>query len=188
MKLQRRFAPTGGEFAPESVARFIGIRKNIESAQKRLSKLESLFPNQTWYGLNSLKSEILLANGYPDEAIAVFCEATLPTIPGRENTGSTIEYNFPFSKDILARAFMKKGEFDKAIAEYEKLTNFYQNSKDRRLVYPKHHYNLAKLYEQKGWIGKAIEHYEKFLDIWKDADSGIPEIEDAKNRLISLKS
>jgi hypothetical protein len=25
MKLQRRFAPTGGEFAPESVARFIGI-------------------------------------------------------------------------------------------------------------------------------------------------------------------
>jgi len=26
MKPQRRFAPTGGEFAPESVARFIGIR------------------------------------------------------------------------------------------------------------------------------------------------------------------
>lgn len=26
MKLQRRFAPTGGEFTPESVARFIGIR------------------------------------------------------------------------------------------------------------------------------------------------------------------
>jgi len=26
MKLQRRFAPTRGEFTPESVARFIGIR------------------------------------------------------------------------------------------------------------------------------------------------------------------
>jgi len=26
MKLQRRFAPISGEFAPESVARFIGIR------------------------------------------------------------------------------------------------------------------------------------------------------------------
>jgi len=25
MKSQRRFAPTGGEFTPESVARFIGI-------------------------------------------------------------------------------------------------------------------------------------------------------------------
>ena len=29
MKLQRRFAPTGGEFAPESVARFIGIRNMV---------------------------------------------------------------------------------------------------------------------------------------------------------------
>ena len=26
MKLQRRFAPIGGEFTPESVARFTGIR------------------------------------------------------------------------------------------------------------------------------------------------------------------
>jgi len=28
MKPQRRFAPKGGEFAPESVARFIGIRNS----------------------------------------------------------------------------------------------------------------------------------------------------------------
>ena len=32
MKSQRRFAPTGGEFAPESVARFIGIRTFAETA------------------------------------------------------------------------------------------------------------------------------------------------------------
>jgi len=31
MKLQRRFATTGGEFAPESVARFIGICIRIMS-------------------------------------------------------------------------------------------------------------------------------------------------------------
>ena len=30
MKLQRRFAPISGEFAPESVARFIGIRTYIK--------------------------------------------------------------------------------------------------------------------------------------------------------------
>ncbi|MFB0565690.1 MAG: hypothetical protein ACETWK_08445 [Candidatus Aminicenantaceae bacterium] len=44
------------------------------------------------------------------------------------------------------------------------------------------------MYEEKGWKGKAIEHYEKFLDLWKDADHGIAEIEDARERLGGLKS
>lgn len=37
MKPQRRFAPTGGEFAPESVARFIGIRMCFNERQTSVS-------------------------------------------------------------------------------------------------------------------------------------------------------
>jgi hypothetical protein len=38
-----------------------------------------------------------------------------------------------------------------------------------------------------GKTTKAIEHYEKFLDLWKDADPGMVEVEDAKKRLAGLK-
>ncbi len=47
---------------------------------------------------------------------------------------------------------------------------------------------LGKIHEDQGNRDKAIEHYEKFLDLWKDADPGIREVEDGKKRLAALRN
>ena len=36
-------------------------------------------------------------------------------------------------------------------------------------------------------VRQTLEGFKKSLDLWKDADPGIPEVEDAKERLKTLK-
>ena len=50
------------------------------------------------------------------------------------------------------------------------------------------HYYLGKAYEESRWFGKAKQEYGVFLDIWKDADPGIAEVDDARERLKRLES
>ena len=40
---------------------------------------------------------------------------------------------------------------------------------------------------EKSIFGRATEYYEKYIHLWKDADPGIAEVEDAKKRLAGLK-
>jgi len=51
----------------------------------------------------------------------------------------------------------------------------------------KGHYYLGMAYQELGRDQDAIRKYEEFLDIWKEADPGIPEVEDAKERLEKLR-
>jgi tetratricopeptide (TPR) repeat protein len=51
----------------------------------------------------------------------------------------------------------------------------------------KAHYSLGEAYERLGRIQDAVEQYEEFLEWWKDADPGIPENKDAKERLNELR-
>ncbi len=166
----------------------------INSAKSRLDEMKSLllkidpaFKNQITFYYDLLYGEVLLAENSLENAIAV-CQKTVPLEwPLMTPLTFLATYNVPFLKDVLARAYRKKGEIGKAIAEYERLITFDPKSLERFLIHPKYHYRLAKLYEEKGWKGKAIEHYEKFLDIWKDADPGILEVEDARKRVADLK-
>jgi serine/threonine protein kinase/Tfp pilus assembly protein PilF len=90
--------------------------------------------------------------------------------------------------DGLASVQYKAGNSDKAQETYERIISLTTGRYYYGDIYARSFYMLGKIYEGKGWEGKAIDHYEKFLELWKDADPGIPEVEDARLRLSGLKN
>jgi len=90
--------------------------------------------------------------------------------------------------DALASTCMESGDLEKAQKLYERITGLKTGRLRWGDLYVKSYYLLGKIYEQWGNAAKAREHYEIFLDLWKDADPGIAEVEDAKKSLAGLKS
>jgi tetratricopeptide (TPR) repeat protein len=88
--------------------------------------------------------------------------------------------------DSLAMAYFRAGELDKARAEYERITALTTGRLGAGDIYAKSFYSLGKIFERTGDRVKARENYAKFLDLWKDADPGLPEPADARKRLAAL--
>jgi tetratricopeptide (TPR) repeat protein len=92
-------------------------------------------------------------------------------------------YVFP-----LGLAYFNSGNLDKSLGEYEKIIGMTAGRLWYGDLYAMSFYMLGKIYEKKEMMSEARQNYEKFLDLWKNADPGIAEIEDAKKRLAGLKN
>jgi serine/threonine protein kinase/tetratricopeptide (TPR) repeat protein len=163
---------------------------NIGSARAHLTEMKALLPRRRASGSSGyygLLGEILLAEKSYDEAISALEDIKQRTMPWIWNTRFIFGYNFQNPKTYLARAYKEREDLDKAIEILERLTDPNPENREGRLIYPKNYYFLAICYEMKGWKTKAIRLYEKFLYLWRDADPGIAELEDARKRLDSLK-
>jgi serine/threonine protein kinase/Flp pilus assembly protein TadD len=98
----------------------------------------------------------------------------------------------PLAKSVnyahsLALAYYESGDLESARDQYEKLTAFTTTRLANGDTYAKSFYILGKICEEQGDMAEAIEQYEKFLDLCKDADPGIVEVEDAQARLKALQ-
>jgi tetratricopeptide (TPR) repeat protein len=87
----------------------------------------------------------------------------------------------------LALSYYMAGDLERSQKEYDRITSLTSGRISFGDIYAKSFYMLGKIHEQKGNTTKAIENYEKFLDLWKDADPGIVEVEDARKMLAGLK-
>ncbi len=165
----------------------------MDEAGARLKEIESLLPkveSSVQPGMTMLyrllEADVLLAENLVEKAMNAGEQIVLEKFPNMTTPRMT-DYNIPFLKDVLARAYWKNGELDKAIAEYERLTTIDPKNQIRYLIHPLYHYRLGRVYEEKGEKEKAAGEYQKFLEYWKDADPTHPELADAQKRLDNLK-
>ena len=165
--------------------RYDSARARVAQAKSTMTLIEMLQETLPM-NLGLLEGELLLAEGLPDSAINV-CRRTAVPGPRMGINWRMAMYSFPLNRDIVPRAFQKKGELDSAIVEYNRLLRIDPTTKDRRLIEPKFHYRLAKLYDQTGSLDRAQAEYKRFLEIWKKADTDLPEFIDACKRLASLR-
>jgi len=97
---------------------------------------------------------------------------------------------------ISADLAMQAGDGKKAIEEYGYFkTNKMATNTSYLMADPFYYlevtsrldYYLGQIYEKMGDSASAAEYYRKFLDLMKNADPGIKEIDDARRRLAGLK-
>ncbi|UCC43367.1 MAG: tetratricopeptide repeat protein, partial [Candidatus Zixiibacteriota bacterium] len=94
-----------------------------------------------------------------------------------------------FGRFVLARTRLELGKLDEAIADFEELSKVYSSiGLYCSNLTVKINYYLGLAYEQQGQFEKAMARYETFLDIWKNADPGIAEIDDTRERLTNLRN
>jgi serine/threonine protein kinase/tetratricopeptide (TPR) repeat protein len=136
--------------------------------------------------IRALQAGSLALEGKLDEAVALLA----PAWPGpmwQASFASLMFYNFPLQQDTLAQLYFRKGDLDRAVAEYKVLTVIGPAHTNRRFVHPLYHYRLAQVYEKKGATAEAVAEYERFQKLWQKADPHRPELVDTRTRLARLK-
>jgi len=190
--------------------------KALEEVENGIKLLDNINPGGPANGLH-YKAIILAENNKFDEAYGV-ADSLKNRILENDTTSmyyywytiGSIEFarqNYPqaiaellkakkarpvfYVRYMLARAYLESGDLGNAANEFESLMKKYDRV---RLIWGcwsvKMHYYLGQAYEKSGsgWRTKAIQQYEKFLEIWKDADTRIKEINDAKGKLKKIEN
>jgi tetratricopeptide (TPR) repeat protein len=149
---------------------------SLEAASSALDKaIELKIANQGMNVYLTLRAEIEIARGRPLDALQTLEEAASY---GMYNVGGIDNIRW---REAKAEAYWASGQLEKAMETHLEMISAYES-------HALSHYELGKLYEEMKRPADARREYEIFLDMWKDADEGLPQPEDARNRLASLTS
>ena len=163
-------------------------RGNLDAARAQLNaQAETYEPGaepQRWLH-GSLRGEIALAAGELAEAEAAFSGGE-PQFKMVFSAGAPTVFLFVNqtpSRDGLGRVMKAQGDLAGAIRFYRALLTPDMTSKWTAMLEPRLVLELARLLDASGDKEAARTEYQRFLELWKDADEGLPELQEAREYL-----
>ena len=125
--------------------------------------------------LPTIRAEIELNRSNPAKAI----ELLEPCSPYELGAGLRPAY-------VRGRAYLRNGPGGAAATEFQKILD-HRNFMRNDVLVPLAHLGLARAYALIGDTVKSRTAYNDFLNLWKDADSDIPILQQAKAEYGKLK-
>ena len=154
--------------------------------QTLVNNLTKRFPDDTvakFIYITSLRAQLALMRHDSAKAIAELQPAASYE-SGQSSSGNTISISL-YPVYIRAEAFLMAKQGKEAAAEYQKILD-HRGIVINGPIGVLAHLGLGRAYALSGDTGKAKIEYQNFLASWKDADSDIPILKEAKNEYASL--
>jgi serine/threonine protein kinase/tetratricopeptide (TPR) repeat protein len=156
-------------------------------AQKLTDDLSQRYPESTIVQFNylpSLRAKLALSKGDASEALEAL-RAAQPYELGR-TTYSTYGWSALYPVYVRGEAYLAAGQGKEAAAEFQKILDH------RGIVLNKPigalgRLQLGRAFALQGDTAKAKTAYQDFLTLWKDADTDVPILKEAKAEYAKLK-
>jgi len=171
--------------AADLVSGLVEVRSGqvTEALSVLASQQRSYKPNlaiEKWWHA-ALDGEIRLASrDFPGAAAAFASGEPSHRMADADTLLVPFLFNGPLLRDGAARVAKARGDLAGAIDMYRQLLTYGPQQKWIAAFEPRYVLELARLLEQHGQSDAARQEYRRFLEFWKHADSGLPELAEAR--------
>jgi tetratricopeptide (TPR) repeat protein len=150
----------------------VGDLKGARAVAKKLLESEFESGGRARYEALQIEAEVALAEHNADTALDILTRMKLNGI----FFGGFVDIRY---RTTVARAYRMAGRQQEAADVHEEMLRIYGG-------HALSHYELGQIYEEMNRPADAKKEYEKFLDMWAEADEGLPQLVDARERLKRL--
>jgi predicted Zn-dependent protease len=161
---------------------------DTERAEGLTEELNKRFPEATAVQFNYLptvRARLALNRGNPSEALEML-RAAMPYELGQTTFSGEYMWNGLYPVYVRGEAYLAAHQASQAAAEFQKILDhrgIVWNSPIGALAY----LQLGRAYAMQGDTARARTAYSDFFAIWKDADSDIPVLKQAKAQFAKLQ-